>query len=79
MRPGMSLKTKIETAAIENCLAVPLKAVRTAAEGALVKIKTEQGWREQRVKLGESNGVEVAVIEGLKDGDRIASDFSKAK
>lgn len=79
MRPGMSLKTKIETAAIENCLAIPLKAVRTAAEGARVKIKTEQGWAERHVKLGESNGVEVAVVEGLKAGDRIASDFAKAK
>lgn len=79
MRPAMSIKTKIETSSIEDCLAVPLKAVRTTAEGAKVKVKTEQGWREQHVKLGDSNGTEVIVTEGLKAGDRIARDFAKAK
>jgi HlyD family secretion protein len=79
MRPGMSNKTKIETAAVENCLAVPLKSVRATAEGALVKVKTEQGWQERTVKLGDSNGTEVIITEGLKAGDRIASDFAKAK
>jgi HlyD family secretion protein len=79
MRPAMSLKTKIETSSIADCLAVPLKAVRTTAEGALVKVKTEQGWREQHIKLGDSNGTEVIVTEGLKAGDRIATDFAKAK
>ena len=79
MRPSMSVKAKVETSSIENCLAVPLKAVRTTAEGSMVKVKTDQGWREQRIKLGESNGAEVVIIEGLKAGDRIGADFAKAK
>jgi HlyD family secretion protein len=79
MRPGMSVKVKVETSSLPNCLAVPLKAVRTTTEGSKVKVKTEQGWREQTVKLGDSNGVEVVVIEGLRAGDRIAGDFVKAK
>ena len=79
MRPGMSIKAKIETGSIADCLAAPLKAVRTTAEGTNVKVKTEAGWREQRVKLGESNGTDVVITQGLKAGDRIASDFSKAK
>ncbi|MEK7831119.1 MAG: HlyD family efflux transporter periplasmic adaptor subunit, partial [Acidobacteriota bacterium] len=79
MRPGMSTKTKIETSAVENCLAVPLKAVRSTSEGSRVKIKTEQGWQERAVKLGDSNGTDIIITEGLKAGDRIASDFSKAK
>ena len=79
MRPGMSNKTKIETAAVENCLAIPLKSVRATTDGALVKIKSDQGWQERRVKLGDSNGTDVIVTEGLKAGDRIASDFAKAK
>ncbi len=79
MRPAMSIKTKIGTSAIENCLAVPLKAVRTTAEGAMVKVRAEQGWRQQRVRLGESNGTEVVIVEGLNAGDRIAGDFAKAK
>jgi len=79
MRPAMSVKAKVETSSVENCLAVPLKAVRTTAEGSMVKVKSDQGWREQRVKLGESNGAEVVILEGLKAGDRIGADFAKAK
>ncbi|MGE0131641.1 MAG: efflux RND transporter periplasmic adaptor subunit [Blastocatellales bacterium] len=79
MRPAMSVKAKVETSRIENCLAVPLKAVRTTAEGSMVKVKADQGWRQQQVKLGESNGTEVVIVEGLNAGDRIASDFAKAK
>jgi HlyD family secretion protein len=79
MRPGMSLKARIETASLPNCLAVPLKAIRTTTEGSRIKVKADQGWREQTVKLGDSNGVEVVVLEGLQEGDRIASDFAKAK
>lgn len=79
MRPAMSVKAKVETSSIENCLAIPLKAVRTTAEGSMVKVKTDQGWREQRIKLGESNGTEVIILEGLKAGDRIGADFAKAK
>ncbi len=40
MRPGMSIKTRIETASIPNCLTVPLKAVRTTLEGSRVKVRT---------------------------------------
>lgn len=79
MRPAMSVKAKIETSSIENCLAIPLKAVRTTAEGSMIKVKTDQGWREQRVKLGDSNGTEVVILEGLKAGDRIGADFAKAR
>jgi len=79
MRPSMSVKAKVETSSIENCLAVPLKAVRTTAEGSMIKVKTDRGWREQLVKLGESNGTEVVIIEGLKAGDRIGADFAKSK
>jgi HlyD family secretion protein len=79
MRPAMSVKAKVETYSIENCLAVPLKAVRTTAGGSMIKVKTDQGWREQPVKLGESNGTEVVILEGLKAGDRIGADFAKAK
>ncbi len=79
MRPAMSVKAKVETSSIENCLAVPLRAVRATAEGSMVKVKTDQGWRQRRVKLGESNGAEVVILEGLKAGDRIGADFAKAK
>jgi multidrug efflux pump subunit AcrA (membrane-fusion protein) len=79
MRPGMSIKARVVTSTLENCIAVPLKAVRTTAEGALVKVKTEVGWSDRRVSLGDSNGADVLIIEGLGAGETIASDFSKAQ
>ena len=75
----MSVKTKIETRTLSDCLAVPLKAVRTTADGSKVKVKTEAGWHEQTVKLGDSNGNEVIVAEGIKAGEKVAVDFVKAK
>jgi HlyD family secretion protein len=79
MRPNMSVKVKIEINSISDCLAVPLRAVRVTSDGAKVRLKVENGWREQAVKLGESNGTDVIVTEGLNMGDRVAADFSKVK
>ena len=79
MRPAMSVKVKIEVATAEDCIAVPLKAVLTTAEGSVVKVKTETGWKRVPVTVGRSNGVDVIVQEGLSQGDRFAADFSKAR
>ncbi len=79
MRPAMGIKTKIETGALANCLFVPLKAVKTTDAGAQVKVRTADGWREQPVKLGEANATDVVILDGLKTGDRVASDYAKVK
>jgi HlyD family secretion protein len=79
MRPGMSVKVKIETSTLPNCIAVPIKAIRTTSEGSLVKVKTDTGWRERRVTLGDSNGAEVVILDGLQPGERVAVDFIKAQ
>jgi len=79
MRPAMSVRVKIETNSIPDCVAVPLKAVLTTAEGAVVKVRSDAGWRAQRVKLGDSNGTDIVVSEGLSNGDRVATDFLKAR
>jgi HlyD family secretion protein len=79
MRPAMSVRVKIETNAIAECAAVPLKAVLTTSEGAMVKVRSDTGWRQQKVKLGDSNGTDIVVVEGLNSGDRVAADFLKAR
>jgi multidrug efflux pump subunit AcrA (membrane-fusion protein) len=78
MRPGMSIKAKVVTATLDDCIAVPIKAIRTTAEGSVIKVKSETGWRERRVTLGDSNGAEVVIRDGLKPGERIADEFTKA-
>ena len=79
MRPAMSVKVKIEVATAEDCIAVPLKAVLTTAEGSMVKVKTGTGWKRVPVTIGRSNGVDVIVQDGLAPGDRIAADFLKTR
>jgi HlyD family secretion protein len=79
MRPAMSIKARILTGSVSDCIAVPIKAIHTTADGSMVKVKTETGWLEQKVKPGDSNGTEIIITEGLKAGDRIAADFIKAK
>jgi multidrug efflux pump subunit AcrA (membrane-fusion protein) len=79
MRPAMSIKSKIETGAIADCLFVPLKAVQTTPDGAQVKVRTASGWQTRTVKLGEANANDVVILEGLKAGDRVANDFAKVK
>lgn len=79
MRPAMGIKTKIETGALTNCLFIPLKAVKTTEAGTLVKVRTQTGWREQAVRLGEANATDVVILEGLKAGDQVASDYAKVK
>lgn len=79
MRPNMSVKVKIEINSVSDCLAIPLRAVRVTSDGAKVRVKIENGWREQAVKLGDSNGTDVIVTEGLNIGDHVAADFSKVK
>jgi len=79
MRPAMSIRLKIETNSIAECVAVPLRAVLTTAEGAVVKVRSDTGWRLQKVELGDSNGADIVVSEGLSAGDRVAADFLKAR
>ena len=79
MRPSMSVKAKVETSSIENCLARPAQGRSHDGRRLDDQSETDQGWREQLVKLGESNGTEVVILEGLKAGDRIGADFAKAK
>ncbi len=79
MLPAMSIRLKIETNSVADCMAVPLKAVLTTAEGAVVKVRSDTGWRSQKVTLGDSNGSDIVVSEGLNKGDRVAADFLKAR
>src|SRR5262249_2078669 len=80
MRPAMSIKVKIETDRANDQIAVPLGSVLTTSEGSFVKVKTGGPgvWTPRPVKLGRSNGRDVAIVEGLGAGERIASDYNKA-
>ena len=78
LRPNMIVSLKVETnQATAGQLVVPLNAVMKAknGNGYQVFVLEEQGERQiarlRDVKLGEAYGNAVAVIEGVKQGERV--------
>ncbi len=79
LRPGMVVSLKVGTKQAATAQpVVPLNAVMKAKSnpgGYAVFVVTEEGGRQvarlRGVKLGESYGNTVAVIEGVKPGDRV--------
>jgi Cu(I)/Ag(I) efflux system membrane fusion protein len=54
-------------------LVVPRNAVLMAGDASVVYVETEQGRFEvRRVVLGPSSGDEIAVLEGLEEGEQVA-------
>jgi len=79
MRPAMSIKVKIETESLPDVIAVPLRSLHQAGDGWLVKVNSNGEWRDRPVRLGASNATDVVVTEGLTEGERIATEYGKAR
>ena len=72
LRPGMRFRGTIETERIPDVLVVPLIAVQTDADGALVYKKDGRDAVPTRITLGRRSRDQVEVLSGLVAGDRIA-------
>jgi membrane fusion protein, multidrug efflux system len=72
LKPGFFARATIASGQMESVLTVPHEAVRYVF--GVYKVYTVDGktLKEQEIKLGERNGDEVEVVEGLKDRQRIA-------
>ena len=72
LKPGFFARATIASGQTESVLTVPHEAVRYVF--GVYKVYTVDGktLKEQEIKLGERNGDEVEVVEGLKDRQRIA-------
>ncbi len=56
-----------------HALVVPRNAVLMAGENSVVYVETEPGRFEiRRVVLGPSSGDQIAILEGVKEGERVA-------
>lgn len=69
MRPGMSVKVRVRTAAREGVLLVPRAALRFAGDEALVR--TSDG--DLRVVLGPCNALACVLEEGPAEGTRLVA------
>ncbi len=82
LRPGMYARISIATGQVRDVTTVPVAAVNFAPYGNSVFVVSEipdaagrhfQGVKQQFVRLGETRGDRVAVLTGLKPGERVAT------
>ena len=77
LRPGQFVTARIvgdPKLATEETLAIPRKAVLTLDGKPAVFVKTEAGFERRLVELGPSGGEMIAVRQGLKEGEQVATD-----
>jgi multidrug efflux pump subunit AcrA (membrane-fusion protein) len=72
MRPGMRFRGTIERERYRSRLVVPIEAVFQTADGPLAFRKTALGHEAVRLEVGRTSDTLVEVLEGLREGDRIA-------
>jgi HlyD family secretion protein len=68
LKPGMSADLQVVVNRVENALMVPVTAVK--AEGRKQSVATAAG-ESITIKCGPSDGTNVAVLEGIKEGDEV--------
>jgi biotin carboxyl carrier protein len=69
--PDLSASADVLLEKVENVLTVPLSAVSLEKDQAVVQVKSANGFQKRTVKTGLSDGVKVAVLEGLKQGEQV--------
>jgi RND family efflux transporter MFP subunit len=74
IRPGMTAEAKILVGELKDVLVVPVQAVAEHRGKFYAYVVTPTGTEQREVKAGESNDLQVQVIEGLKEGEQVALD-----
>ncbi|WP_299020077.1 efflux RND transporter periplasmic adaptor subunit [uncultured Photobacterium sp.] len=73
VRSGFSATAKITLKKAESVTTIPERVLQFEGEepGVLVSDESEQGFHTKPVVLGLSDGINVEVLSGLKDGDEV--------
>jgi membrane fusion protein (multidrug efflux system) len=71
LRPGMFARARIEAGAHEGILIPERALLELQGQPFVWLVDAEQKVHQQPVRLGDTFGSDVAVLEGLKPGDRI--------
>ena len=73
LRPGMSAEANIISQDVPNAIVAPLKAVATVRRRAYVTVLGADGktQEQRRVTTGVDDGVNVVIVNGLKDGETV--------
>lgn len=72
LRPGMFARVRIDLGTRDNCLEVPERALVDMQGKTFLWVVGDDGTATQRaVKVGEQNGSNLLITEGIKPGERI--------
>ncbi len=72
VKPGMTANIEILTAAKENIIIIPQRAVISADEEKIVKILENDNIKDVKIKTGiKGSDGNIEIIEGVKEGDKI--------
>lgn len=71
MIPDLSASADVLLHTEQDTVIVPLAAVEAERDRTYVQVKTAEGFQRREVKLGADNGIQVAVLEGVKPGEVI--------
>src|SRR5262249_20918928 len=72
LRPGLLVESEIIIENIPHTLYVPLQAVFEKAGKTAVFVRAGNRYEQRTVKLGKRTESQVAILEGLRQGDWIA-------
>ncbi len=70
LKPGMSADISILIRS-DRGIVVPSRAVSTVRTRSYIKIYEEGKVKTKRIKVGADNGMNVVVLEGLKEGEKV--------
>jgi HlyD family secretion protein len=73
--PDLSAYANVLVERQENALLVPAAAVGEQDGKQFVFVRTDKGFEKREVKAGLSNGVQTAILEGLKEGEVVRAQF----
>ena len=75
LRPGMTVEASIDLETLEDFLLVPRSAVISQNEsGYIYKVSGDRAVRHEIV-IGQERGEEIAILQGLKDGEWVLADY----
>ncbi len=76
--PDLSTAASVAVDQAGNALLIPREAVETKGGKSFVRLKAGDRYETREVKLGMSDNIHIAVIEGLHAGDEVALDQPQA-
>jgi RND family efflux transporter MFP subunit len=72
LKPGFFTKSSILTSKVETVLVIPRRSMSYAYGIYKVYVINGNKLKEMEVKIGDQSGDDVEVLEGVKEGDRLA-------